>query len=79
MIVKVNKSVPAPVAPVITDVTLTLSPEEAKMLRRVCYYNLTVGEKYSDNPVGGEAKGSAVSNFLYGLGTMLKSYGVDRY
>ena len=79
MIVKVNKSIPVPVAPVITDVTLTLNAEEAKMLRRTCYYNLTVGERYAGNPVGSSAKGAAVSNFLSGLGNTLKAHGVDRY
>lgn len=42
--------------PATKDITIVLSEREAKMLRRMCYYNLTVRDKFTAHPCGGETK-----------------------
>lgn len=67
------------VAPVKPDVTITLSHEEAKKLRRVMYYNKTVASKFSVNQNGGRRKADDINVFMGSLGNKLKAQGVDRY
>jgi hypothetical protein len=62
-----------------SSVTIKLSADEAKVLRRVCYYNKTVAAKFRDNPTGGYSKSHAVDGFLNSLGTKLKDSGIDRF
>lgn len=68
-----------PVVSVKPDVTITMSHAEAMKLRRACYYNITVGKKFADNPVGGSAKGQEMKVFLDSLGNALKDKGVERF
>jgi hypothetical protein len=68
-----------PATTVVDSVTLSLTHDEAMKLRRTCYYNITVGEKYANNSIGGEAKGSAVRDFLNDLGNALKANGIERF
>lgn len=63
----------------INSIKLTLTPEEASMLRRVCYYNLTVADKFAGNPNGGHRKSYAVKSFMNSLGNSLKAKGIDRF
>lgn len=65
--------------PVISEVTLKLTPSEAQKLRRVCYYNKTVARKYRDNPVGGRRKAEDIDAFMGSLGNQLKAQGVERF
>jgi hypothetical protein len=65
--------------PAISSVTLTLSHEEAKKLRRVCYYNKSVSRKYRDNPAGGRRKAEDIDAFMGSLGNSLKAQGVERF
>jgi hypothetical protein len=60
-------------------ITVTLDAAEASKLRRVCYYNKTVGQKYAGNPVGGSWKGSIITEFLGDLGSALKAANVERF
>lgn len=62
-----------------SDVVLTLSPEEAKKLRRTCYYNLTVRDRFVTNPNGGIDKAEQLCNFLSELGNKLAALGVERF
>lgn len=72
----INKGVVAPVAP---PVTIELSGEEAKKLRRMCYYNKTVAKKFRTNPAGGQRKADDLLAFMSGLGSKLKANGVERF
>lgn len=73
---QVTAQVVQPVAP---PVTITLSGEEAKKLRRVCYYNKTVAAKFRSNQAGGPRKADDILAFMSSLGNSLKSKGIDRY
>lgn len=73
---QISKGQVAPVAP---PVTITLSGEEAKKLRRVCYYNKTVAQKFKSNPNGGSRKADDILAFMTGLGNGLKKQGVERF
>lgn len=75
-------TVTAPVvAPPLPNIVVTLSAEEAKKLRRVCYFNKTVGAKEADSDRGRAmvGRGLVLDNFLNDLGNSLKSRGVERY
>lgn len=63
----------------VNGVNLNLSPSEASILRRVCYYNLTVADKFSHNPNGGYRKADEVKAFMTSLGNALKGQGIDRF
>lgn len=65
--------------PQINSVTIQLSADEAKKLRRVCYYNHTVAEKFRGNPNGGRRKGDDILAFMSSLGNSLKKQGVERF
>ena len=58
------------------DVTINLSAAEAEQLRRVCNFNVTVGDRVSANS-GAEA-GKVYKSFLYNLGSQLRSKGIKR-
>jgi hypothetical protein len=60
-------------------ITIDMNLEEAQKLRRVCYYNLTVGERFTDNPNGGVEKGEAVKTFMGTLGNSLRAALIDRF
>ena len=75
MVVTVSSS-----APVISDVTIKLSAAEAEKLRRVAYYNKTVGKKFANNwSAGGSRKGADLDAFLGSLGNALKAKGIKRF
>jgi hypothetical protein len=65
--------------PATRDITIVLSEKEAMMLRRMCYYNLTVRDKFTANPCGGQDKAQALYNFMCELGDTLKAHGIERY
>ena len=68
-----------PVKPEVDSVTITLSGDEAKKLRRVCYYNKTVSARFVNNPNGGRRKGEDILAFMTSLGNSLKKQGVERF
>ena len=73
---------PAPVvAPPAPNVVVTLTAEEAKKLRRVCYFNITVADKEDDSDRGRECagRGTQLRFFLNDLGNSLKAKGVERF
>jgi hypothetical protein len=78
MIVTVH---PGAATTVLTPQTITvdMSLEEAQKLRRICYYNLTVGACFTNNPNGGVERGEAVKTFMGILGGSLKTAGVNRF
>lgn len=63
----------------VKDVTITLSHEEAMVLRRACYYNITLGKKYSNSPVGGSKKGTYLRHTMGKIGESLKAAGIERF
>ena len=64
----------------VDGVDIHLSSSEAEMLRRVCYYNITVGNKFSANRVaGGYRKGQEITAFMTSLGNKLKAEGIARF
>lgn len=67
------------VAPITPNITLTLTGEEAKKLRRVCYYNKTVAKKFAENEIGGQRKADDLLSFMSSLGNGLKLKGVERF
>jgi hypothetical protein len=67
------------VAPVAPPVTIELTGEEAKKLRRVCYYNKTVAQKFRGNEAGGPRKADDILAFMSSLGNSLKSKGIERF
>lgn len=69
----------ATVAPVMPNVVITLTHDEAMKLRRVCYYNKTISQKFAGNPSGGRTKASAIDIFLNDLGNSLKRKNVERF
>ena len=73
---------PAPYVPVVApapNVLVTLTAEEAKKLRRVCYFNLTVAEKEAGSDRGTPGRGDILRSFLDDLGNSLKAKGVERF
>jgi len=73
---------PAPVvAPPAPNVVVTLTAEEAKKLRRVCYFNITVADKENDSDRGRacDGRGTLLRSFLNDLGNSLKAKGVERF
>ena len=75
MIVSVTSS-----QPVVDSVTISLSRSEAEKLRRVAYYNKTVGKKFAANyQAGGSRKGADLDAFLGTLGNALKAKGITRF
>jgi len=60
-----------------TTVTVFLSVEDAKKLRRVCYYNKTVGAKIAENVASSTAV--VVKDFMNSLGNALKNQGIERF
>lgn len=68
-----------PASTKVNGVSLKLSEAEAQMLRRVCYYNLTVADKFAGNPKGGHRKSNDIRAFMGSLGNSLKAQGIDRY
>lgn len=68
---------PASYVPGPTLVNISLSVEEARMLRRVCYYNKTVGAKVAENV--SSSNGDIVKDFMHSLGNALKYQGIDRF
>jgi len=73
---------PAPVvAPPAPNVVVTLTAEEAKKLRRVCYFNITVADKENDSDRGQacDGRGILLRSFLNDLGNNLKAKGVERF
>jgi len=76
--VNVN-STHVPAKTIVNGVTLTLSHEEAQILRRVMYYNLTVADKFARNPKGGWSKSARVKNVMASIGESLKAKGIDRF
>jgi len=74
----VTKSVgPASWVPGPTTINISLAVEEAKKLRRVCYYNKTVGAKVAENV--SSSNGDIVKDFMHSLGNALKYQGIDRF
>ena len=72
--------VPAPVVAPVETISMTFSKEEAKKLRRVCYYNKTVSKKFKSNVVaGGPRKADDINAFMVSLGEGLKGKGIERY
>ena len=61
------------------SVTLTLSVEDAKKLRRMCYYNKTVSKKFKGNLYGGSRKADDINAFMVSLGNGLKAKGIERF
>ena len=61
----------------VNGITLTLSENDAKKLRRVCGFNKTVSGKIASN--SDEASGAAVDAFLYQLGSALREKGIERF
>ena len=76
--VNVN-STHVPAKTIVNGVTLTLSHEEAQILRRVMYYNLTVADKFARNPKGGWSKSARVKSVMGAIGESLKAKGIDRF
>ena len=76
--VNVN-STHVPAKTIVNGVTLTLSHEEAQILRRVMYYNLTVADKFARNPKGGWSKSARVKGVMASIGESLKAKGIDRF
>lgn len=76
--VNVN-STHVPAKTIVNGVTLTLSHEEARILRRVMYYNLTVADKFALNPKGGWSKSARVKSVMASIGESLKAKGIDRF
>jgi hypothetical protein len=77
--VVIAKSQPVAVAPPAT-ISITLSAEEAKKLRRVCYYNKTVSKKFKTNAAAGNPrKADDINAFMVSLGEGLKGKGIERY
>ena len=75
----ISKSQAPAVAPPAT-INITLSAEEAKKLRRVCYYNKTVSKKFKTNAVAGNPrKADDINAFMVSLGEGLKGKGIERY
>ena len=68
---------PASYVPGPTMVNISLSVEEARMLRRVCYYNKTVGAKVTENITS--AIGVVIKDFMSALGNNLKTQNIDRF
>ena len=73
---QISKGTVTPVAP---PVTISLTGEEAKKLRRVCYYNKTVAQKFKSNQNGGSRKADDILAFMTSLGNSLKKQGVERF
>ena len=66
--------------PVVDSVTISMSKAEAEKLRRVAYYNKTVGKKFANNWAhGGSRKGADIDAFLGDLGNKLKAKGISRF
>lgn len=76
--VNVN-STHVPAKTIVNDVTLTLSHEEAQILRRAMYYNLTVADKFARNPKGGWSKSARVKSVMASIGESLKAKGIERF
>lgn len=76
--VSVN-STHVPAKTIVNGVTLTLTHEEAQILRRAMYYNLTVADKFSHNPKGGWSKSARVKSVMASIGESLKAKGIERF
>ncbi|TXH56327.1 MAG: hypothetical protein E6Q97_06640 [Desulfurellales bacterium] len=76
--VNVN-STHVPAKTIVNGVTLTLSHEEAQILRRAMYYNLTVADKFARNPKGGWSKSARVKSVMASIGESLKAKGIERF
>lgn len=76
--VSVN-STHVPAKTIVNGVTLNLTHEEAQILRRVMYYNLTVADKFARNPVGGWSKSAKVKSVMASIGESLKAKGIERF
>lgn len=66
-------------APVIKDVTITLSKEEAMILRRACNFNKTVADKFRNSQYGGYSKSQTLKRVFGSIGDHLKAAGIERY
>lgn len=58
------------------SVSITLNSQEARMLRRMCFFNKTVSAKVSESE--GNWAGSAIDAFMCSVGTQLKEQGYCR-
>lgn len=66
-------------APVVKDVTITLSKEEAMILRRACNFNKTVADKFRNSRHGGYSKSNTLKRVFGSIGDHLAAAGIDRY
>ena len=60
-----------------SNVTITLSEEEAAKLRRACNFNVTIKDRVSAN--SGDRDGWSMYHLLDELGNKLKSQGIKRW
>lgn len=57
-------------------VTIVLPKSAAQKLRRICNFNVTIGDRVASRD--GSENGQAYKSFLYNLGSQLRLAGVTR-
>lgn len=60
----------------LAEVSVAISADQAKMLRRMCYFNKTIREKVTMKD--GAWAGEMINDFMQDLGNQLKAEGYGR-